>query len=123
MKVVHCMREVCTHYCGRHSSYSRALGRPVDLSVLGNPFPMADESERAAVCNQHRVHLWKRMQADKRIARMIRDLPEDAVLGCFCAPRECHCDDLIRAHAWLNSEAGKAFLGVEEALRDGKEGL
>lgn len=110
IKVVHCARQVCTHYCGRPSSYSRALGNPVNLSVLGNPFPMSDESERASVCNLHRVDLWKRMQRDKGVARLIHDLPNNAVLECFCAPRKCHCDDIANAHAWLHTDAGEAFL-------------
>lgn len=109
------MREICTHYCGRPSSYSRALGRPLDFSALGNPFPMRDESERKEVCNKYRVWLWGQMRSSPHVMRMLRDIPDDAVLGCFCAPRQCHCDDLKRAVEWLRAE--------KRASRDGKEGL
>lgn len=104
MNTVKCTRERCSHYCGRPDSLHKALGNPIDLSILGNPHWMASESERAEVCRLYRIDLWKWIQSNKTGVRdALRSLPDDATLGCFCAPRECHCDIIPAASAWVKS--------------------
>ena len=73
-------------YCGR--------GSP-----LGNPFRMRHESERAEVCAKHRKWFIKQVNEVKPPA-MMQELNRiiklaaitDINLGCFCAPKQCHCD-------------------------------
>jgi hypothetical protein len=104
MRVVNCTREACTHYCGRPSSLNRAIGHPVDLSILGNPHWMADESQRERVCALYRRTLFQWIIEDKPgIVEALRSLPEDAILGCFCAPRQCHCDILEAASNYVKA--------------------
>jgi len=108
MKIVNCTKERCTHYCGRSTSVSKALGSPIDMSKhLGNPFPMREnsEKERARVVQEHKVDLWRRIRSrDSDAYFAVKNLPDDAVLGCFCAPRACHCENLILAHEWANTK-------------------
>ena len=50
------------------------------------------------------VHIWQWIKEDKPGVRdALRSLPEDASLGCFCAPRECHCDIIPLASAWVKA--------------------
>jgi hypothetical protein len=104
MTVVNCLKEVCTHYCGRPGSFHQARGNPIDLSILGNPYWMKDESQRAWVIAKHRQDLHEWLKSDTPWRRAMVSLPEDAILGCWCAPKACHCDTLVRAHAWLKRE-------------------
>ena len=99
----------CTHYCGRAGSIGKAKpitgrGAIVDYSRFGNPFPMRDESERKHVIEQYRLWLWKRLRENEnQEVEGIMAIPEGAVLGCFCAPKACHCDVIVDAWAWLKS--------------------
>jgi len=77
------------------------LGNPVDLSILGNPFWMNSEAERDDVCNKYRAHLYDHIKRNTTVAAALRLIPDDAVLGCFCAPRRCHCHSIADAVAWL----------------------
>lgn len=108
MKTVHCIREECTHYCGRPQSYEKAKGGPIDLSLLGNPFLVKQYGLGNCIA-LYRQYLWKEIQANNnQIIQTLLDLPDDAVLGCFCAPKDCHCDIIIRASNWLKQNKGYA---------------
>lgn len=73
MRVVHCKKENYTHYIGRPSS-------------LGNPFVIGKDGSREEV-----VIKYKHFAVNNPdILRIITALPEDAVLGCWCAPLDCH---------------------------------
>lgn len=77
-RVVHCKR----------SPYDIYIGRP---SRWGNPFPLTNEEDRAR-CVQ-RYEDWIRTQPNLMAA-----LPElkGKVLGCWCYPRLCHGNVLIK---------------------------
>ena len=76
----------------------------MDYSRFGNPFPMRDESERQDVINKYRVWLQRKLAENThQEVEAIDAIPEDAVLGCFCAPKACHCDVMVDAWAWLKS--------------------
>lgn len=72
-------------YCGRGSA-------------LGNPFPMHKEGDRDAVCDAYAIHLDKAIKAKTpEVISMLTYIKKLAIagdvrLGCFCAPRRCHCD-------------------------------
>lgn len=77
-RVVHCKRE-------KHDVY---IGRP---SKWGNPFPLKKEADRAAVLERYEAWILTRPE-------LLADLHElrGKVLGCWCAPRACHGDVLMR---------------------------
>lgn len=39
---------------------------------------------------------WVRACLYLAVGRAIEDLPEDAILGCFCHPKDCHGDIIIK---------------------------
>lgn len=75
------------HYCGRGS-------------VFGNPFVMVDKSdkERNRVCDEFEKYFFEKIETKDRL--FIDELnyifklskTKDINLGCFCAPKRCHCD-------------------------------
>lgn len=88
-------------YCGRGSA-------------LGNPFPMVSESDRDAVCGKYED--WFYGVVDESSFLSLVDNPDsrirpndptkllihiyveaakgDVNLGCYCAPKRCHCDTI-----------------------------
>lgn len=61
-------------YCGRGSPY-------------GNPFKMAAGQDRDAVCDRFEREVLPTLDVS---ALRGKDLV------CFCAPRRCHCDAILR---------------------------
>ena len=77
-------------YCGR--------GSP-----LGNPFKMKSEEDRDIVCDKYEKYFQDRI--NKRDMRMLKELDRLEIvgkekgilmLGCFCAPKRCHCDTIAK---------------------------
>lgn len=93
MRVVNLSKEhTCTHYCGRLSSYNTMKhGHFMDL---GNPFRMVSNSPKERELAISRFESWAR--AMPGVLGRIRDLPKDAVLGCWCKPAACHCDVIVK---------------------------
>ncbi len=91
-------------YCGRPSS----LGNP--CSIPGRPCPVCGQVHfgkgmveltacRSIPC--YRKWLWGRMSAgDTDVLGEMDELSESSVLGCFCHPKPCHCDVIVRAWNW-----------------------
>lgn len=71
------------------------IGRP---SVLGNPFPMRDESDRHEVVRKYRSYLREEYTRGESVRKELEELAdrvyhgECIALQCFCTPRECHGD-------------------------------
>ncbi len=89
--VVNVRVEACDVYVGRRNP---AYG--YEQSPWANPFPVRRESERSAVIGRWRSRIARRGNLLRR-----RHELRGKRLGCWCAPRACHADDL----AWL-AEAG-----------------
>lgn len=70
-------------YCGRAN---RKLGLPA--SPYHNPFRMRDEADRSYVCDQ-----FEREVLPKLNVEALRG--QDLI--CYCAPKRCHCDALLKA--------------------------
>ena len=88
IKVVNKYKEPNHMYCGRGSA-------------LGNTFPMSSEADRDSVCNQYEVWFKERTMQGMENPQidMLRKLykaakASDINLGCFCAPKRCHCDTI-----------------------------
>jgi len=77
-RVVHCKREAYDIYCGRPSPF-------------GNPFLIGLDGTREEVIAKYEA--WIQTQPD-----LLGRLPElkGKILGCWCAPKACHCDVLAR---------------------------
>jgi hypothetical protein len=82
----------------------------------GNPFPMNNktEEERTRVIRQYRYWLWGEIQNKDGATRLLRPLIKaknenggTLRLGCWCAPKPCHCDVLGRACEWLERNDNK----------------
>jgi hypothetical protein len=79
MKVVHCKKEPFTIY----------IGRP---SVFGNPFVIGRDGTREDVISKYEIYA----RQSKEIMSEIERLPEDAILACWCSPKPCHGDILVK---------------------------
>ena len=89
MKIVNINKESCTHYAGRGS-------------IFGNPFEIGKDGTRHEVCEKYEP--YARNNPD--LLEEIRKLPEDAVLGCFCLPKECHCAKIIKLKNEMRNQNG-----------------
>lgn len=115
-------------YCGRSSGFAKAqqlVPELVDCSFLGNPSPMNYESARDRVCNSFRANvLWPAMKSNggnrikKAVLRLVEldDQGKHIGLCCFCKPKRCHCDDIVRAVAWVKPvRVEKSAPSIDEA--------
>jgi hypothetical protein len=86
-RVVHCQREPYDVYIGR-----AVPRRGLAASKWANPYPLRRESDRADVIARfEHEHLAAHPE-------LVAALPEvrGKVLGCWCAPKPCHGDVLVR---------------------------
>ena len=81
------------------------VGRP---SVLGNPFVIGHDGDRAEVVAKYRRWLWIQMREDGPVLHEIDRLAEKFIkqrgltLVCWCAPKACHADVIASAIEWRN---------------------
>lgn len=78
-KVVHCKRDPYDVYIGRPSKW-------------GNPFVVGRDGTREEVIELYEE--WIKNQPEL-IEAARRELP-DKVLGCWCAPKACHGEVLVK---------------------------
>jgi hypothetical protein len=79
MRVVNKYKEPYTHYIGRGS-------------VFGNPFEIGRDGDREQVIAMFELYA----KGIPHIKDAIRELPKSAILGCFCKPKACHGDAIIK---------------------------
>jgi hypothetical protein len=74
--VVHCKKSKYDVYCGRPS-------------IWGNPFEIGKDGNRKEVIAKFKKYLLANDE-------LVDKLPElrGKILGCWCAPKSCHCDIL-----------------------------
>jgi len=77
-KVVHCKKEPYDVYIGRPSKW-------------GNPFEIGKDGNREEVIKKYYEYIIKNEP-------LLADLPElrDKILGCWCSPKPCHGDVLLK---------------------------
>lgn len=61
-------------------------------SVFGNPFIVGKDGDRDEVCDKYEDMLANSPELVRRIKKELKG--KDLV--CFCAPRRCHADSLLR---------------------------
>lgn len=89
-----------------HRGHGEYIGRP---SILGNPFEMEDESQRAAVISQFRSWLWNKIKLQDPVVlgelQRLKAIADngDLVLVCWCAPLPCHADVIKKCIEWMQS--------------------
>lgn len=97
--VVHCKKE----------NYDVYIGRP---SLWGNPYshrPGKDVklvSAREEAITLYKKYLWKQIRTDKISLEDLASL-DGKILGCWCAPKQCHGEVLLQAAAWAKEELNK----------------
>lgn len=77
-------------------------------SVWGNPYPMRNQSEdeRSRVIDKFKGHLWKMIQKGDITHAMLLGL-DGKRLACYCAPKACHGDVLVKAIEWAVEQTQK----------------
>ncbi len=78
MKVVHCKKE----------PYDVYIGRP---SIWGNPFSEGVHGSREEVIDKYEYYL----RNEPSLMRLLPQL-EGMTLGCWCSPKKCHGDVIIK---------------------------
>lgn len=94
-RVVNLRREPYDVYVGRAGhGQDGYFGNPVRT---GETCPVCGEvhRERGETIACFEVYARRRMQTDPTYARRVRDL-RGKVLGCFCKPKPCHGDVLVK---------------------------
>jgi hypothetical protein len=78
IKVVHCKKNPFDVYIGRPSKW-------------GNPFVIGPDGTRGEVIQKYEEYLRKSPE-------LLSALPElkDKILGCWCAPKPCHGEVLVK---------------------------
>ena len=76
--IVHCKK----------SPYDIYIGRP---GKWGNPFEIGRDGTREEVIEKYENYI-------RSTPRLLRQIPElrDKTLGCWCSPKACHGDVLIK---------------------------
>ncbi len=76
MRVVHC----------KHEPYDVYIGRP---SKWGNPYVIGKDGDRDEVISKYEMYIMCHPELFAELQEL-----EGKVLGCWCAPQECHGDIL-----------------------------
>ena len=83
------------------------IGRP---SRWGNPYRIGTDGTREEVIEAYRQRLWADVQAGRVTVEDLSEL-DGRMLVCWCAPRACHGDVLVKAAAWATNELMEARHG------------
>lgn len=92
-RVVHCKRDAYDVYIGRTARRNGAFG---------NPFVMRSEAERQTVIDKFEAYARGAIAFDPAFRQRVREL-HGKVLGCWCAPKACHGDVLLKLAAELHA--------------------
>ena len=84
----------------RNTKPSQPYDVKVDRSsVLGNPFPMSNESQRNAVCDRYAKYASEQIKNGAYLKEMSRLYYLYKQYGklrlfCWCAPKRCHAETI-----------------------------
>lgn len=96
MRVVNCRKEEYTHYCGR---FPRWKARQQGENPLANRYAHVPSGIPGVIIVESRDEAIRCFEEDARtspaINAAIMALSADAVLGCWCKPKACHCDVIV----------------------------
>jgi len=91
-------------------------------TALGNPFYMNRESERELVCDQYEAYFLGNLNPDVAPVGFLSELDKilqaakkgDITIGCWCAPKRCHCDTIKE---YIDSEVEDAKVKADEIYK------
>lgn len=92
MRVVNLRKEKYTHYIGRGSNF-------------GNLFKIGIHGNREEVIKKYEK--WARKNLNVGVFSLrtaIYNLTKDAILGCYCKPKACHGDVIVKIWKELHNE-------------------
>ena len=83
--------------------YIGRAGKGKAGSVLANKFRIEPDGSRDEVIEKYRAWLWKKIKDKdpKVLSELRRIYAEQANVICFCAPKTCHGDVVLKAAKWL----------------------
>ena len=87
MRVVHCKKEPYTHYIGRPGPFQNGHTHIGYSKIIPRDCETREEAIQKFEVDARKNH---------KLLELIRTLPEDAVLGCWCAPQACHGDVIMK---------------------------
>lgn len=73
-------------------------------SYWGNPFVIGKDGTREEVIQKYEIMLKNNIRSGAVTIAELKAL-DGKVLGCFCKPKPCHGDVLIRAINWAIKQA------------------
>jgi len=94
-KVVHCKKEAYDIYIGRPSKWGNPYTHLMDTK---NKALFVYPSREAAI-EAYRKRLIEHIKTEQVSLEELASL-HNKILGCWCAPKACHGDVLIKASAW-----------------------
>ena len=71
-------------------------------TILGNPYKIGKDGTRKEVIEKYRKRLWECIQLVDKLNKLA-EMPDDTILGCWCKPKECHGDVLIKVIEYLKN--------------------
>ena len=86
MRVVHCKKDKFDVYIGRPSKW-------------GNPFIIGRDGDRNEVVRKYETYI----RANQNLMNSLHEL-KDKILGCYCSPKACHGDVLIKLVEEMSNE-------------------
>ena len=93
-KIVNLYKEPYDVYIGRSRK-----GEP--FNKWCNPFVIdkSNPNSLSEVLDKYRKYLWKEIKSGNITVEDLKNL-DVKVLGCFCKPKDCHGDIIIKAVEW-----------------------
>ena len=99
-KVVNLYKEPYDVYIGRPGKGQTGyFGNPI---AVGKPCPLCNQTHNLSdtlICYER--YLRNRIETDERFRLAVKSL-QDKTLGCFCKPKPCHGDILLKMAGELN---------------------
>lgn len=93
-------------YIGRKNSYKKVNG-----SVLANIYTIGKDGNREEVIEKYRKWLWLKIKnKDQKVMNELIKIGKKVKNGkkvnlvCWCSPKGCHGDVLVRCIKWMISE-------------------
>lgn len=90
MKVVHCKKEKFDVYIGRPTFW----GNP--FSHKNNTLAKFKVKTRKEAVKKYEEYMREKLKNSPSLKRRMIDELDGKVLGCWCKPKECHGDVLIK---------------------------
>ena len=94
----------------KRSDYDVFIGRG---GKWGNPYKIDSNNNREQVIEKFRQKLWQQLKTerDQGSVKMLVALSNlhGKKLGCYCAPKACHGDVLVRASEWAMEQVACPF--------------